>query len=128
MLKNHTALIQHRHTTKLFSLIFGYCLWFWIAQYQTVSQTYQANIYFYDTQNKEITAPNFVHVTLQGSRKDMYHFNPQHLAIHLDGSTYDQHAQEIQLTKENLFLPDTIKLVDLTPSYISIHVNPTEKQ
>jgi len=127
MLKSLIPLIQHHHSTKVFSLILGYCLWFWIAQYQAVSQSYQANIYFYDTQNKQITAPNSVQVVLQGSRKDIYHFNPEHLAIHLDGSTYSQNTHEIPLTKENLFLPDTIKLIDLTPSHISIHVNPTEK-
>lgn len=128
MFKNLTALIQHRHSTKLISLVFGYCLWFWIAQYQTISQSYTAAIYSYDTENKKITTPESVFVKLQGSRHDMYHFNQQNLAVHIDSSSYKPGTHEILLNKENLFLPETIKLIDLNPSYISIHVNSIEQK
>ena len=35
--------------------------------------------------------------------------------------------QEILLSRENLFLPDTLKLVDLVPAHISIHVDTNKK-
>lgn len=127
MFPNLAAIIQHRHSTKLFSLILGYCLWFCIAQYQTVTKRYQAPIFFYDTQNQLITTINTIDLVLQGSRSDMYYFNPAHSAIHLDGSTLHEGNNELTLSKENLFLPDNLKLIDLIPSHITIHVNPIEK-
>lgn len=124
---NFSAIIQHRHSTKLFSLILAYSFWFCIAQYQTVTQKIIAPVYFYDTNNKQISTINSVELTLQGTRSDMYHFNPSHGAIHLDASNLHPGINELTLSKENLFLPDTLKLVDLIPSHITIHVNSIEK-
>lgn len=116
------ALIQHRHATKLFSILLGYSLWFCIAQYQTVCKNYTAPIFFYDTDQPIHHKQETVSITLQGSRKDMHTFNPEHATLHIDGSKLREGSQEVMLSKENLFLPDTINLIDLTPSHISIQV------
>jgi hypothetical protein len=123
MKTNLSALIQHPHITKICSIILAYSIWFCVAQHQLISQTYQAPIYFYDATTKKIHAPDFVQITLQGSRKELYSFKAHHASIHLDGSKLIDGNQEIILTRENLFLPDTLKLVDLLPSHISIQVN-----
>ena len=123
MKTNLTTVIQHRHVTKVFSIILAYSIWFCVAQHQTISQTYQAPIYFYDATHKEIQAPEFIQVTLQGSRKELYNFKNHHAIFHLDASKLNHGNQEIILSRENLFLPDSLKLVDLVPSHISIHVN-----
>jgi len=127
MFPNIIAIIQHRHSTKLFSLILGYSLWFCMAQYQTITKTIQAPLYFYDTNHQQCSSINAVELVLQGSRSDIYHFNPAHGAIHLDGSNLHPGENELTLSKENLFLPDSLKLVDLVPSHITIHVNSIEK-
>jgi len=123
MKTNLIALIQHPHITKICSIILAYSIWFCVAQHQVISQSYKASIYFYDTANKEIQAPDTIQITLQGSRKELYNFKEHHATIHLDGSKLTEGKQEIILTRENLFLPETLKLVDLLPSHISIQVN-----
>lgn len=120
-------MIQHRHTTKIYSIILGYSFWFCIAQHQVISQTYQAPIYFYDTKTEYLTSPASVEITLQGHRKELYKFKKEHAEIHLDGSKLQEGNQEIILGRENLFLPDTLKLVDLVPAHISIHVDYNKK-
>lgn len=124
---NLIAMIHHRHTTKIYSIILGYSIWFCIAQHQVISQTYQAPIYFYDTKTEFITAPASAEITLQGNRKELYKFKKEHAEIHLDGSNLKDGNQEIVLARENLFLPDTLKLVDLIPAHISIHVDYSKK-
>jgi hypothetical protein len=123
MKTNLMALIQHPHITKICSIILAYSIWFCVAQHQIISQSYKASIFFYDTANKQFQAPDAVQITLQGSRKELYNFKEHHATIHLDGSKLHTGEQEIILTRENLFLPDTLKLVDLVPSHISIQVN-----
>lgn len=122
MKTNLNALIQHPHITKICSIILAYSIWFCVAQHQLISQTYQAPIYFYDAATKNIQAPDSIQITLQGPRKELYNFKSHHASIHLDGSKLTAGNQEIILTRENLFLPDTLKLVDLLPSHISIQV------
>lgn len=123
MKTNLTVLIQHPHITKIFSLVLAYSIWFCVAQHQVISQTYQAPVYFYDTEHKNIQAPESIQITLQGPRKELYNFKTHHASFHLDGAKLNQGQQEIILSRENLFLPDSLKLVDLVPSHISIHVN-----
>ena len=120
-------MIQHRHITKIYSIILGYSIWFCIAQHQVISQTYQAPIYFYDIKTEFITAPVSIKITIQGNRKELYKFKQEHAAIHLDGSHLKEGNQEIILGRENLFLPDTLKLIDLVPAHISIHVDYNRK-
>jgi hypothetical protein len=124
---NLTRMIQHRHTTKICSIILGYSIWFCIAQHQTISQSYEALICFYDAQTEQIAAPASVEITLQGNRKELYKFKKEHATIHLDGANLKDGVQEILLSRENLFLPDTLKLVDLVPTHISIHVDNDKK-
>jgi len=124
---NPIAMIQHRHITKIYSIILGYSIWLCIAQHQIVSQSYQAPIYFYDIKPEYITAPSSVEVTLQGNRKELYKFKKEHAEIHLNGVDLKEGNQEIILGRENLFLPDTLKLVDLIPSHISIQVDYNKK-
>lgn len=123
MKTNLSALIQHPHVTKVCSIILAYSIWFCIAQHQIISQNYKSSIYFYDTTQHEIQSTDLVEITLQGSRKDLYNFKEHHATIHLDGSKLKPGKQEVLLTRENLFLPDSLKLIDLVPSHISIQVN-----
>ncbi|MBI2345204.1 hypothetical protein HYV10_04020 [Candidatus Dependentiae bacterium] len=124
---NLPAMIQHRHITRIYSIILGYSIWFCIAQHQVISQTYQAPIYFYDIKTEYVIAPTSIEITVQGNRKEVYKFKKEHAEIHLDGSKFKEGNQEIVLGKENLFLPDTLKLVDLVPGHISIHVDYNKK-
>ncbi|MBP9765020.1 hypothetical protein KBD08_01665 [Candidatus Babeliales bacterium] len=123
MFQKVIPIIQHPHALKIWSLVLGYSIWYCVAQHQTITQHYQAPILFFDTNNMNLSTQDSVEIILQGSRQDMHYFNPDHAAIHIDSTTLRPGQQEIMIDRENLFLPDTIKLVDLIPSHISINAN-----
>lgn len=128
MIHNIPAIMQHRHTTKFFAILIGYSLWFTVAQHQATTKTIQTQIYLYDAPDTiSITDLPTITVTLQASGHTMYYLHPDQVAVHVDASKLKIGANEIVLDKENLFLPDSIKLIDLIPSHITIHANLIEK-
>jgi len=122
MFKNIVTIILHQKTTKISALILGYLTWFFIAQYQNVTHSYIIPICFYNDENIEIIAPQSIKIKIQGHRLDIFKLHQQDLAIHLDATSFHNGINEIILNKENLFLPETLKLINLIPSYISINV------
>lgn len=121
--ENHMikTILQHNHFIKISSCIIGYCLWFFIAQHQSITLTQQAPLCFYQhNSNYTIQAPDSIKVVVSGPRQEVYRLNN---ALHIDASSYKEGSYLIELTKENLFLPDTIKLLELIPSHVSIEVH-----
>ena len=97
------------------SLIIGYGLWYITSQSLTIQHTFTVPVAFYNTGNKTIQAPDHVHVTLKGKRKTLRSV-AHTLALHLDASKLPTKTTTIALTKEDLFLPDTVSLVHCTPT------------
>lgn len=122
MLKKITPLLLNHHTTKVSAIIVGYFLWFAIAQYQLITTTIEVPICFYNAEHTTIHAPDSITMVVQATQKNLYR-NKNHIALHIDASILRNGTQEIMLEKQNLFLPDTIKLIDLIPSCISIEVS-----
>lgn len=117
------TILQHNHVIKLSSLVIGYCVWLFIAQHQHITLTQQTPLCFYQTDaNYTITAPEHVKVVLSGPRDEIYRFNS---TLHIDASSYQEGSHLVELTKENLFLPNNIKLLNLIPSHVSIKVSKT---
>lgn len=117
------TIMQHNHFIKLSSLVIGYCAWLFIAQHQHITRTQQAPLCFYQADtNYSITAPENIKVVLSGPRDEIYRFNS---TLHIDTSSYQEGSHLVELTKENLFLPDNIKLLNLIPSHVSINVSKT---
>lgn len=120
MIKN---ILLHHNFIKLAACVIGYSLWAFIVQYQTLTVNKQIPLCFYQTDAKQqISAPDHVKVMISGKRKDLYHYNPENSALHLDASGYKVGSHQVQLTAENLFLPDSLKLVQLIPSDIALEV------
>lgn len=121
------GILLHHNFIKISSCLIGYTLWIFLAQYQTITISQQVPVCFYQvTSNFTITAPDFVNVSFSGKRKHVYLWNQQNTVIHLDASSYTEGKHFIQLTRENVFLPDHIKLESLTPNYIEIIFNKKE--
>ncbi|HSW76576.1 MAG TPA: hypothetical protein VLG50_06000 [Candidatus Saccharimonadales bacterium] len=103
-------------------------LWFFASQYQWTTRQYTVPLCFYQNQERTISAPETVTIQISGPRKAMYQFNPAQSAVHVDASHFAQGDHEILLNRENLFLPDAIKLVNLIPSHIAIHISGKESE
>jgi hypothetical protein len=106
---------------KLVACIIGYGLWHIASQSLIIEHTFAVPIAFYNIDKKTIKGPESVNVTLRGKRATLRNV-ARHLALHIDASTITADRSTIAVTKEDLFLPDTVSLVHYTPTDSLIHI------
>ena len=127
MFHKATAVIVHPNFTKFSALTLGYFIWFFSAHHQYITRSFTIPICFYQTQQRTVQAPQETTITIAGHRSDIYRLKAQELAIHIDASSYPDGDHEILINSSNLFLPDTLKLVELVPSMISFNIQSISK-
>lgn len=128
MFQKTIPFLLHPNFTKIASLIIGYSIWALSAHYQWVCIQYSVPICFYQTDTRTIQAPESVIVKISGARSEMFHLTSNNLAIHLNVQEYQDGDHEILLDSSNLFLPETLKLVELIPSIISFNIQSIPKK
>lgn len=127
MITKIMPIILHKNSTKVMALALGYGAWFFCAGYQWVTKEYTVPICFYETDNRDIESIQEVVIKISGNRKEMHHVRSSDLAIHIDTSIYSDGKHEILLNSTNLFLPESLKLVELIPSFISLNIQSNSK-
>ena len=127
MLRKTMPLLLHPNFTKLAALVLGYCIWFFASTQQWVVREYTVPLCFYQTDQRVIQAPESVTLKISGPRSEMFHLNHLDLAMHVDATGYSDGDHEILLNGSNLFLPETLKLVELIPSCISFNIQANSK-
>lgn len=119
-------LIVHPNFTKIAALFMGYSIWLFGSNYQWVNKQYTIPVCFSCAETeKVIQAPETVIVKISGPRNQMHHLKPAEMAIHIDAHDLKDGNHEIMLTSANLFLPETLKLVELIPATISCNIHTT---
>lgn len=109
---------------KALSLIMGYTFWFIWSQTQTISYDFDVPLCVYNVpEHAEFKAPEKVKVQLAGTLQDFHNLDLDNLAIHIDGATLREGANQCVVKNEQLFVPDTIKMVHYAPSNILISYN-----
>lgn len=112
-----------RPLVKINACLIGYGLWIMLTQHQIITTHMHIPVCFYhEQQNTHIIAPESVKITLHGKKRFLQRFDSENSAIHLDASNLQIGKNYITLTKNNLFLPDKINLVNLIPSHIEVDV------
>jgi len=120
-------LLLSRHFIKINALLIGYGLWILLSQYQIITRKIQVPLCFYKTEeNSRIIAPDTIDILVSAPRKSFLNFDTYNSAIHIDGSRFVLGNNYIFFEKENLFLPDTINLLNLIPSHIQIQLQKIE--
>jgi hypothetical protein len=108
---------------KAIALILGYSFWYMFAQGHTISVWLNIPFSFYAVPtDMSIDAPEAITVNLVGKRTDLYNLEQEQLAIHINAQTLTSGPQQISITTETLFLPETIKVVHYKPSNLIIDV------
>lgn len=125
-MQNKTVpLIVHPNFTKITALLLGYTIWLFGSNYQWITQRYTIPICFSQENERTIQAPESVSIKISGPRNQMHHLNHTDLAVHIDTSSLKDGNHEIMLSSSNLFLPETLKLVELIPATISCNIQST---
>ena len=108
---------------KLNALILGFCVWFVISQDHIVTITRQVPLSFYNQpKNSQLYAPESISVTSFGPKNHLNQTFHSDYALHINLKSYHQGNHEIELTQDDLFLPQTIKLLQLKPSMVQIKI------
>jgi YbbR domain-containing protein len=119
-------LIIHPNFTKITALFLGYTIWLFCSNYQWVSMQYTVPVCFFHNEQQILQAPESVMIKIFGPRNQMHNLHRDELAIHLDVSDLKDGTHEIMLEASNLFLPETLKLVELIPATISCTIQTTQ--
>ena len=108
---------------KIHALILGFFVWFVISQNHVVSITKQVPLSFYNQpKNTQLYAPDTVVLSSFGPKSHLNQVFHHDYAVHIDLSLYQPGVHEIELTEEDIFLPPTVKLLQLKPSLIQIKI------
>lgn len=117
------AILLSRPMLKINALVLGFCLWFIISQNQIITITKTVPLSFYNQQkNTQLYAPDTVTITSFGPKNHLNQLFHSEYAVHMNLKSYQTGSHKIELTQENLFLPTTIKLLQLKPSMIQIKI------
>ncbi len=110
-------------TLKISSSIFGFLMWCMLGHHHTITRVLLVPVCFYNINNKyTITAPETISITLAGKRTDIYWFDTSLVCIHIDAQPLKKGHTMIPITADKLFLPETLKLVDYSPSALAVTV------
>lgn len=67
-----------------------------------------------------VCAPETVRLTLKGTRSHLYGLDQEQLAVHVDCKDLKQGPQELAVTRQKIFLPESVTVLDYTPCSITI--------
>ena len=118
-------IILHPNFTRITAILLGYSIWLFSSNLQWVSKEISVPICFYQNTDRKIQAPEFALIKIVGPRNQMHHLKLSELALHVDVSDFKDGDHEIILNSSNLFLPETLKLVELIPAAISCNISTT---
>jgi hypothetical protein len=107
----------------IISLVLGYSFWYIASYDQTIMLNLNVPLCFAGAvDNYKLHAPENIDVTFKGKRADIYALDKEALAAHINISKLLPGTHGILLTKQHLFLPDNITLVQYTPSNLTITI------
>lgn len=120
-------LLLSRPFIKINACLIGYSLWILLSEHQIITRKIQVPVCFYKVAlDTTLIAPDTIDIVIKGFKKNLKNFDVYNSAIHVDASQFELGNNHIILEKENLFLPDEIKLVNLLPSSLQIQLQKTE--
>lgn len=117
MIRHLIHALKKNITLKIFSLIIGSSLWVMLSSLYTATIWIDIPLSFYN-QHDTITlnGPETISVQLSGNRQHLRTLNKDMLAIHLDAQALHEGKNHIIINKNNLFLPESICVVNYSPS------------
>lgn len=95
----------------------------------TQYQQFRIPLSFHDIpEDLTINAPESVDITLHGKRVDFHYLDHDSLAVHIDASKLKKGENCIKLSEQQFFLPEPLKLLNISPSTILIFIQEKTKE
>ncbi len=113
---------------KVISLMLGYTFWYIFGNSHSSTAWITVPICFYNVaENSVIKGPETISLKITGKRSDLRSLDPEQLAIHINATQLIPGKNSLSITHNELFLPDSIKLVHYSPSNPTIELIPEEQ-
>lgn len=109
---------NHRNRLlKVIALLIGYTFWYIFGgSHAAVAELSVPLCFYHVPADTHINAPESISVKLAGKRSDIRAVEHEHLAVHIDASRLQKGKNLLTITKQELLLPNSIKLVQYSPS------------
>ena len=108
---------------RIHAVLLGFSIWFIISQHHVVSTTRTVALSFYNQpKNTRLYAPENITISSFGPKSHLNQLFHSEYALHVNLSGYKAGTHTIELTQEDLFLPQSVKLLQLNPSIIQIKI------
>lgn len=121
-MKSNTLLLSNP-AIKLYALAFGFLIWLIISQSHIVSITKTVPLSFYNQpQNRQVYAPETITVSSFGPKGHLVQTFGSEYAVHINLDGYEPGTHKIELSQQDLFLPQSVKLLQLKPSMLQIKI------
>lgn len=109
---------------KIIALLLGCVVWYILSATHRTSVWLKVPLCFYNqAENVAIEAPEVLDIHIAGFRTSLYSIDPEKLAFHINAQTLQSGDNFLTLDADQLFLPNTIKLLSYYPMNIMIHVD-----
>ncbi|MDR3646445.1 MAG: hypothetical protein P4L22_02810 [Candidatus Babeliales bacterium] len=114
----------NNHWLKVASLLFGYAFWVMLGQLQVIELNLKVPLSFYGLQNNlKVDVQDDIDVHLTGKRIDFYNLDMSKLAVHVNLDNIKTDGKyNIKLLSQNIFLHNKIKLLNYSPTNLSLLV------
>ena len=104
------------------ALLCGYALWHTTSKYQKITLTKDIPICFYNVPTDiKLDAPETISVTYQGTRENVF-LTVFDSAVHVDAQNMHEGDHYQNITREQIFLPESVRLLDYIPTQIAFSV------
>ena len=115
-------IMNNRLILKINAFIIALGIWH-VTHQSEMTLNHAIPLCFYNqSPHYHIESPECVQITLRGKKKDLDPLHLSELAFHYDCNKLALGAQTLELSKMNLFLPETIKLLHYKPSQVVVMV------
>ena len=122
-----TRIEQLVHLT--IALLFGYLFWYIFSASQMHYKQLNIPICFYEVPDHcTIDAPETILIHISAKRSALRAVAVDNIALHLNATQLKPGPNQIKISPNNLFLPNTINLINCQPSYIVVVIKSIKKE
>lgn len=109
------------HLLKCTAIILSVLCWLYINYNKEVTCSVQVPLLFDHTETKNsLHAPETVTLQVRGTRSALYALDKDSAAIHIDARDLQNGEYPLVVSRDTIFLPDSVSMVNYMPCNISV--------
>ena len=129
MVRRKRSAQSNRIFLKISSLLLGAFFWYVWSGIYPLTRNVSVPLSFYNIPDGAVvTSPEELTVQLRGTRQAFLALDAETLAMYIDAHRFAEGPNNVTVGADSLFLPESVRLVDYTPSNIVALMGHEEQQ